>query len=209
MTKKMYEVVSVRDNKGFVEEYQEKSFVSIDDAKALSDKLAGNLTREEQSYNRVEVRTELTDMGYDVVYETNGAKSERQLLIHEDLIKSNLDLRGAIKVFNNKDDYEYELDDMNDLAIFSEDPDGEYYTFEWDGDYEITLNEDLRHFSNMLESHGVSGYRLALDSGISQSTISDYVQGLTLPQNIPAGNISKIADALGIGVEDVYNWLKI
>lgn len=134
----------------------------------------------------------------------------KELLINKELLKSNLDLRSAIKIFENKDKYNYYQDDMYNLVIDPlESEETEYYLFEWDGDYNISLPKEFRHFLNLLEDYGISGYRLAKETGIAQSTISDYALGLTEPSNIITSNIVKIADTLELSIDTICKYLKI
>lgn len=64
-----YEVVSVRNKKGFIEEYAEGSYTNLPDAIKAADKSYDHLTNTEVEYYTVQVRTNFSDYGCDVVYE--------------------------------------------------------------------------------------------------------------------------------------------
>lgn len=55
----------------------------------------------------------------------------------------------------------------------------------------------------LLETYGISKYRLAKDTGIGQATISDLCSGKTSPDKCNAGTLFRIAKYLGVTVEDI------
>lgn len=53
-------------------------------------------------------------------------------------------------------------------------------------------------FSKLLDEKGVTPYRLSKDTGIAQSTLSDWKRGLTTPKT---DKLQKIADYLGVSMQ--------
>ncbi|QEK12564.1 helix-turn-helix transcriptional regulator [Crassaminicella thermophila] len=59
-------------------------------------------------------------------------------------------------------------------------------------------------FKKVLEDNNVSGYRLSKDIGIPQQTISDYVSGKKNFNSMKIGVAKKIADYLGMTLDELY-----
>lgn len=68
MTETTYSVFSIRNYKGFTEEYYEDDYSTLSEAKEVADKLYDHLTAVERKYNTVEVRV-FNGYDYEVVYE--------------------------------------------------------------------------------------------------------------------------------------------
>lgn len=60
----------------------------------------------------------------------------------------------------------------------------------------------------IMKEHGVSGYRLAKDSGISQSLIARWVTGERDPKGMSIENASKIAKVLKITIDELWEAIK-
>lgn len=56
MTEKNYSVFSIRNCKGYTEEYYEDDYSTLAEAREVADKLYDHLTTRERKYNTVEVR---------------------------------------------------------------------------------------------------------------------------------------------------------
>lgn len=54
------------------------------------------------------------------------------------------------------------------------------------------------HFEKLLEKNGVSAYRVAKETGVTQSTLSDWKRGRSTPKT---ENMKKIADYFGVSLE--------
>lgn len=61
----------------------------------------------------------------------------------------------------------------------------------------------MSSFGAFLEEHGISGYRLAKTSGVSQPTIAKLVTGVQDVSFLRLETADKIAKALGISLEDL------
>lgn len=53
-------------------------------------------------------------------------------------------------------------------------------------------------FSKLLQKYGVTPYKVSKETGISQSTLSDWKRGISTPKT---DNMKKIADYFGVSVE--------
>lgn len=53
-------------------------------------------------------------------------------------------------------------------------------------------------FERLLQKHGVSAYKVAKETGVTQSTLSDWKRGRSTPKT---ENMKKIADYFGVSVE--------
>ncbi|MBR0085020.1 MAG: helix-turn-helix transcriptional regulator [Lachnospiraceae bacterium] len=57
---------------------------------------------------------------------------------------------------------------------------------------------------SLLEEKRISQYRLAKMTGLPQSTVSDLCRGVTPVENWSSQNLHKIADALQMSMDEVY-----
>lgn len=53
-------------------------------------------------------------------------------------------------------------------------------------------------FSELLQKYGVTPYKVSKETGVSQSTLSDWKRGISTPKT---DNMKKIADYFGVSVE--------
>lgn len=53
-------------------------------------------------------------------------------------------------------------------------------------------------FSKLLQKYGITPYKVSKETGISQSTLSDWKRGISTPKT---DNMKKIADYFGVSVE--------
>lgn len=53
-------------------------------------------------------------------------------------------------------------------------------------------------FEKLLEQHGVSAYKVAMETGVPQSTISDWKRGRCTPKQ---DKLQKIADYFGVSID--------
>lgn len=54
------------------------------------------------------------------------------------------------------------------------------------------------YFSNLLQKYGVTPYKVSKETGVSQSTLSDWKRGISTPKN---DKLQKIADYFGVSLE--------
>lgn len=107
-----YSIYLIRDS-GYDTEPLEETFESLDEAKAVAERWWDHWTYEEQKTNSVEVRTKITDSGYDIAFELN---HDIQKAINEvyscqdeyDLIKDSRDS------FDDEDEYLEELNEAKE-----------------------------------------------------------------------------------------------
>ena len=57
-------------------------------------------------------------------------------------------------------------------------------------------------FRQLIDSKGITPYKLAKDTGISQSTLSDWKAGRSTPK---LDKLLKIADYLGVQLQDLIS----
>lgn len=53
-------------------------------------------------------------------------------------------------------------------------------------------------FSNLLQKHGVTAYKVSKETGVSQSTLSDWKRGISTPKQ---DKLQKIADYFGVTID--------
>lgn len=53
-------------------------------------------------------------------------------------------------------------------------------------------------FSNLLQKHGISAYKVSKETGVSQSTLSDWKRGISTPKQ---DKLQKIADYFGVTID--------
>ena len=53
-------------------------------------------------------------------------------------------------------------------------------------------------FAKLMEDHNVTSYRVAKDTGVSQTTLSDWKRGRSVPK---LEKLKKLADYFGVSVE--------
>ena len=54
------------------------------------------------------------------------------------------------------------------------------------------------NFSKLLQKNGVTPYKVSKETGVSQSTLSDWKRGVSTPKN---DKLQKIADYFGVSIE--------
>ena len=54
------------------------------------------------------------------------------------------------------------------------------------------------NFSKLLQKYGVTPYKVSKETGVSQSTLSDWKRGISTPKN---DKLQKIADYFGVSLE--------
>ncbi len=134
---------------------------------------------------------------------------KRQVLVNSDLKLSLTQIKEAMEYVDDNDYWlEVTLDDDYNYSI---DPKSEYKSDEYlviDLDEYEGLPFNSMSFAEYLESIGMSGYRLAKLTGITQSTISDLITGDSDIRNAKWETVHKICDALGIATEYLNETLK-
>ncbi len=53
-------------------------------------------------------------------------------------------------------------------------------------------------FSKLLQAHGITPYKVSKETGVSQSTLSDWKRGISTPKQ---DKLQKIADYLGVSLD--------
>lgn len=58
------------------------------------------------------------------------------------------------------------------------------------------------NFSKLLQKYGVTSYKVSKETGVSQSTLSDWKRGVSTPKH---DKLQKIADYFGVSVEYIIS----
>lgn len=63
-------------------------------------------------------------------------------------------------------------------------------------------------FKELLEKYNMTNYRLHKETGINETTIGNWVNQKRDPLRMPFEHAKKIADQLGVSIDDLYDLLQ-
>ncbi|WP_159641927.1 helix-turn-helix domain-containing protein [Erysipelothrix anatis] len=63
------------------------------------------------------------------------------------------------------------------------------------------------NFDELLQKYGFTRYKLSKQTGLQQSSLAKYSNGVSDPLNMPLKNAKKIADQFEITLDDFYDLL--
>lgn len=67
----------------------------------------------------------------------------------------------------------------------------------------VTVVERRNQIGKLLDERGITRYRLARDTEMSNKAIYDLVAAPQIPEGTAYGTLLKIAEVLGVGVEEL------